>query len=63
MDDSAIPAFFYFALALLSVPIHLLVNTTHATFLILVLKKKKKKNFLFLFIRNPVDVAFPEKEF
>lgn len=62
MDDSAIPAFFYFALALLSVPIYLLVNTTHATFLILVLKKKKK-NFLFLFIRNPVDVAFPEKEF
>lgn len=60
MDDSAIPAFFYFALALLSVPIYLLVNTTHATFLILVLKKK---NFPFLFIRNPVDVAFPEKEF
>lgn len=48
MDDSAIPAFFYFALALLSVPIYLLVNTTHATFLILVLKKKKKKLPIFV---------------
>lgn len=56
MDGSKAPAFFYFTMVMLSVPIYLL-NITHTTFNFIPLKKY----FLFVFIRYPVDMGFPEK--